>query len=141
VTRDLNLHVFTAWIEAHKRHDLERMLSCVTDNVKIESATAGTISGLYQAGEHWQQVFLAFPDLRMEPATITADEHRVVAEVDIEGTNSGSLGKTPATEKKISLRGAIVVEFDDGKISEFRTYYDEAEIGRQLGLKKSLLLG
>ncbi len=135
MSRDSNLHIFKAWVEAYKRHDIERMMACVTDHVQIKGTTFGHAKGKFEAEGHWQEIFLAFPDLRISPATITADDHRLAAEVDFEGTNTGGLHGMPPTDRKISFRGVLIVEFDDGKIDELKTYYDPSAMTRQLGME------
>lgn len=137
MSRDANIGTFNEWVSAHKKHDIQKMLSCTTENVTITSAGFAPANGKQEAAAHWQGIYTAFSDMDINPATVTADEKRIVAEMDFGGTNTGKMGNMPPTGKKFKLRGAFVLDFNnDGKIEAFRTYYDPGRIMRQLGATK-----
>jgi predicted ester cyclase len=82
----------------------------------------------------WQQ---AFPDNRIETIAIHADDRGGVHEFRAIGTHSGTLrgsaGDIPATGRSARMNMCGVYEFDDGKITSFHLYFDQAELLRQLG--------
>ncbi|GAA3470628.1 ester cyclase [Nonomuraea roseola] len=63
----------------------------------------------------------------------------VVAEWRLTARHTGSLKLDddvviPATGRSLDLRGALFARVDQGRISEFRQYWDEADLFEQLGL-------
>ena len=115
------------------------MVSLLTDDSRINSIVFGTYIGKDGATEYWQQLYNVFPDIKINPVTITADENgsRIVAEIDISGTHKGMLGSSPGTGKKFSIRGAFVYDFIEGKIREIRMYYDSSIMKEQLEILKN----
>ena len=83
----------------------------------------------------WQQ---AFPDNRIETIAIHADDRGGVHEFRATGTHTGTLrgpaGEIPATGRTTQMNMCGVYEFDEGKITSFHLYFDQAELLGQLGL-------
>jgi steroid delta-isomerase-like uncharacterized protein len=133
----MNICTFNEWLVAFRIHDIPKMVSLLTDNVKINSILFGTYEGKDEASKYWQQLYNTFPDIKINPLTITADEtgNRVVAEIDISGTQKGMLGSSPGMDKKFSIRGAFAYDFMEGKIREIRMYYDSSLLKRQLEMQ------
>jgi steroid delta-isomerase-like uncharacterized protein len=135
----MNISTFNEWLVAFRTHDIPKMVSLLTDDARINSIVFGTYIGKDGATEYWQQLYNAFPDIKINPVTITADENgnRIVAEIDIGGTHKGMLGSSPGTGKKFSIRGAFVYDFIEGKIREIRMYYDSSIMKEQLEILKN----
>ncbi len=83
----------------------------------------------------WQQ---AFPDNRIETIAIHADDRGGVHEFRATGTHSGALrgpaGEVPATGRTVTVDMCGVYECEEGKITSFHLYFDQAELLGQLGL-------
>ena len=83
----------------------------------------------------WQE---AFPDNRIETIAIHADDRGGVHEFRAAGTHSGTLrgpaGEIPATGRTVEMGMCGVYEFEDGKITSYHLYFDQAELLGQLGL-------
>jgi steroid delta-isomerase-like uncharacterized protein len=133
-------HTFNLWITAFKAHNISKMVLLLTEDVKIGSIAFGTHKGKVGASKYWQELYDAFPDIRINPITITttaaAKHERIVAEIDISGTQRGKIGSSPPFGKKFHIRGAFVYEFAGNKIREIRMYYDFSVLRRQLNLLK-----
>jgi len=86
--------------------------------------------------EGFRQFFLtlagAFPDARIEPATIVADDEHVAIADTLTGTHRGELQGVAPTGKRIEARGVQIARFADGKIVERWGSSDELGIMRQL---------
>lgn len=106
----MNISTFNEWLAAFKVHDIPKMVSLLTDDARINSIVFGTYTGRDEASEYWQQLYNVFPDIKIGPVTITADENgnRIVAEIDVSGTHKGMFGSSLGTGKKFSIRGAFV---------------------------------
>lgn len=136
--QDKTIHTFNQWITAFKAHDISKMVLLLSEDVKISSITFETYKGKDGASKYWQELYNAFPDIKINPLTIAVDnrENRILAEMDIRGTQKGKVGGSPPFGKKFHIRGAFVYDFIEGKIQEIRMYYDSSVLRRQLNLLK-----
>ena len=75
----------------------------------------------------------AFPDLKLEPATLVTDDEHVALAYTITGTHDGDFQGVAPTGKQISVRGMQIGRFEDGKIVERWGSSDELGIMRQIG--------
>ncbi len=130
--KQLNLHVFHMWKSAFNSRDIDKMVSLLTDNIKINSISFGDYKGKKGAREYWQKLFDTFPDIELKVITMTADENRIVTEIGFSGTQKRQIYSSPGLNKKFHLHGAFVYEFTDGKIVEIRMYYDSSMLKKQL---------
>jgi steroid delta-isomerase-like uncharacterized protein len=115
------------------------MVLLLTEDVKISSITFGTYKGKDRASKYWQELYDAFPDIKINPITITtttAEHKRIVEEIDVSGTQRGKIGGSPPFGKKFHIRGGFVYEFAGNRIREIRMYYDSRVLRRQLNLLK-----
>ena len=129
---ELNLHVFHTWEGAFNSRDIDKMVSLLTDNIKINSISFGDYKGKKEAREYWHKLFDTFPDIEIKVITMTADENRIVTEISFSGTQKGKIYGSPGMNKKFHMRGAFVYEFVDGRIEEIRMYYDSSALKKQL---------
>lgn len=132
-----NHETFERWIAAHRAHDIDTMLTLVTDDVTIESAAGSAMppaSGKDEARRHWQTIYGTFPDMRMEALDLTSDGDTVFAEISHGGTMRGQMGDKSPTGKTYRLTGAFRIDFSEKKICGIKSYWDTAAMARQLGL-------
>ena len=76
----------------------------------------------------------AFPDLRMTIEHLVAEDDRLAIHWRCVGTHDGPLGETPATGKKVDIRGHAVLRFERGKVVEEFEIFDELEMLKQIGV-------
>jgi steroid delta-isomerase-like uncharacterized protein len=120
-----NVHTLNDWIDAFRRRDIPKMVSLLTDDVKINSIIFQNCEGKDGATIYWQKLFTIIPNIGIDIVTLTANEERIVAEIDVSGMQKGKVGSSssPGLEKKFQVRGAFVYEFSDNmKIREIRMY-------------------
>ena len=135
--REENIRTFNEWITAHRAHDVDKMLTFLTDDITIASAAGKDMPPANNKGEariHWQTIYNTFPDFRMDSIAVTAEEDRLVAEISHGGTMKGKMGDMEPTGKPYRVQGAFRFDFKDGKIRSIRTYWDTGSMMRQLGL-------
>jgi steroid delta-isomerase-like uncharacterized protein len=135
--QDENLRVFDEWITAHRAHDLDKLVSLLTDDIAIQSSAGSSMppaNGKEEARVHWGTIFKTFPDMRMELVDLTPGENRVFAEISHGGTMKGNMGDWEPTGKEYRTNGAFRIEFREGKIRSILSYWDTATMLRQLGL-------
>jgi steroid delta-isomerase-like uncharacterized protein len=132
-----NLETFTEWIEAHRAHDLDKLVTFLTDDVTIQSAAGADMppaEGREQARHHWQTIFNTFPDFRMDAVALTSDGDTLFAEISHGGTMQGPMGPRQPTGRSYRTQGAFRLDFSDGKIRSILSYWDTASMAKQLGL-------
>ena len=132
-----NTETFTKWIEAHRAHDLDTMLTFVTDDITIQSAAGADMppaKGKDEARHHWQTIYNSFPDMRMDAVDLTSEGDTLFAEISHGGTMEGPMGPKQPTGKSYRTQGAFRFDFSDGKIRSILSYWDTAAMAKQLGL-------
>ncbi|MFG1706540.1 ester cyclase [Nonomuraea sp. M3C6] len=80
----------------------------------------------------------AFPDSRCTPQSVTICGDTLVAEYTLTGTHEGPYlmpggGVAEATGRSILVRACSVSTVEDDHIVSHRIYYDQLELGAQLG--------
>jgi steroid delta-isomerase-like uncharacterized protein len=132
-----NIETFTKWIEAHRAHDLDKLVAFLTDDVTIQSAAGADMppaKGKEQARHHWQTIYNTFPDFRMDAVSLTSDGDTLFAEISHGGTMQGPMGPKQPTGKSYRTQGAFRFDFADGKIRSILSYWDTASMAKQLSL-------
>ena len=126
------------YLEAWNSHDAERIEPLVTDDIVwLDPALPEPARGVEEVKEFMRVSWVAFPDLRFTPGPMWLDPHEdsMTWAWRMEGTHSGPLdppGFAP-TGRTIDIDGIDVWDFEDGRISRYRAYYDMALVARQLG--------
>jgi steroid delta-isomerase-like uncharacterized protein len=96
----------------------------------------GAFQGTEAIRGYFEGMFAAVPDFDIEVEDVLAQDNRAVVQWRVSGTFTGApfLGIQP-TGRRIEMRGADVIEFDDqGRIGHNTIYYDGAEFARQIGM-------
>ena len=124
--------IFGDWLSAFQEHNIQKMVSLLTDDVKIESLVFGTHIGKEGATNYWELLYNTFPKIKVTPVTITSEANRLTAELDITGTERERVDISMARSYSTPIRGAFVYEFSNNKIKEIRMYYDSTILKRQL---------
>ncbi len=75
----------------------------------------------------------AFPDAKITPATLVADDEHVCLAYTLTGTHKGDFQGVAPTGKRIEVRGMQIGRFRDGKIVERWGSTDELGVMQQLG--------
>src|SRR5690348_9336065 len=96
------------------------------------------LTGREAADTMWNMWNEAFPDGRQEIIAIHADDRGGVHEGRGIGTHTGTLrgpaGEIAATGRTAEMPFTGVYEFEEGKITSYHLYFDQAELLSQLGV-------
>ena len=101
---------------------------------------AGEIHGRDDIVRYWQQMTEMIPDGSYEPLHSYEIGNTAIDEGFFTGRNTGPIqlptGETmPPTQKEVRIRGVDFATVDeDGRIVDYRLYFDELEFLGQLGL-------
>ena len=131
-----NIEIFERWMEAHQERDVDKMLGFVTDDIVIRRASSDFAprTGKEEVRDHWLAVFASFPDLREDIIDVTAEGDTLIAEASLSGTMEGPIGNRQPTGAGFRVQGAFRIDFRDGLIRSMLSYWDTADMTRQLGL-------
>ena len=92
--------------------------------------------------EYMQSWLTAFPDMKVRTVNRVTSEDSVGVEIEFTGTNKGPLNmagrEIPPTKKKVVAHGTYFARIKNGKIVEFHSHPDIAEMMMQLGLMASV---
>ena len=106
--------------------------------LEVQMPGGPRLTGREAAEMTWSTYNEAFPDNRLEIIAIHADDRGGVHEGRATGTHTGTLrgpaGEIAATGRRADMRFCGVYEIDEGKITSFHLYFDQAELMSQLGL-------
>lgn len=119
-----NAHQFTecAAVFGHPRYE-------VVATGEVHDATDGVVGFLLENRE-------AFADFHFTPSRVAAAGDAVLVEGLFTGTHTGTWRGLPATGRKLSLRMALVFDFEDDQLVCERLYFDLGTALRQLGVAR-----
>ena len=131
-----NIEIFQDWMQAHLEQDVDKMLSFVSDDIVLRRSSSGFVPrrGKDEVRSHWMAVFASFPDLREEIIDVTGEGDTLIAEALLSGTMRGPIGNSQPTGARFRIRGAFRIDFRDGLIRSVMSYWDTADMSKQLGL-------
>lgn len=119
-------------------NDIERLLSLFTDDCVYEDVTFGAVNhGKEELRTFAKGVFAAFPDFKIKNTASFVAGNWAGIEWVFTGTHKGDLPGMPATNKSVSIRGATILELQEGKIKRNSDYWDLATFMKQTGLMPS----
>jgi steroid delta-isomerase-like uncharacterized protein len=131
-------HTLEEWAAGWSTRDVERVISLCTEQCVYEDVPLGVVNkGKDELRAFGEQVFEAFPDLKIELTTQVAATDWAMLEWIMSGTHQGNLPGLPSTGERFSVRGATVLQLEDGRIIRNSDYWDMATLLTQLGLMPS----
>jgi steroid delta-isomerase-like uncharacterized protein len=132
-----NKDIFYNWLAATNMHDIDKVLCLLDEEIEINSSMFGHWTGKRNSKELLCKIYHAFPNLFLNPITVTTNEDRVAAEIDFEGKHLGKFNGNPALGNKFLMRGAFIFDLNKSdKIIGIRSYYDSRLMNRQLEIMK-----
>ena len=128
--RRLVHELYTAW----SLHQPERIDLIFTDDAVYEDVAGGQIVRGKEAIKQLLRAAYAWaPDFRVAMKSLIVTDDTAATEWVSEGIQTGPIGELPASGNSFQLRGASILNFQNGKIAKVTDYYDMATFLRQLG--------
>jgi predicted ester cyclase len=93
-----------------------------------------TMHGPDEVRAYFKGYVAAFPDGRNELVSSVESADRITIEVRFTGTNTGPMGNTSPTGKRVEWPFAVVFDMANGKAKAHRGYGDQVSLMTQLGL-------
>jgi steroid delta-isomerase-like uncharacterized protein len=91
------------------------------------------IVGLVNMKNYLENLFNAFPDLNLTVDEVIAAGNKMVQRWTMTGTNTGSMGDIPPTDKNVRFSGVSIGHFVNGKAVEIWDFYNALDMMQQLG--------
>jgi len=128
---------FTDAVTAHP--DLKVVAELYAEDAVAVTPDEGEIRGRDHIVEYWRQMTEAVPGATFETLHAYEAGDTAIDEGVYHGRNTGPLqlptGETlPATQKEVRIRGVDIATVKDGRIVDYRLYFDEMDFLAQLGL-------
>jgi len=125
-------------IAAWDKHDAEGFADLFASQFVINDvASPQPITDRAGAVAYAQSWFTAFPDMSVKQTNRVVSDDAVASEIEFTGTNTGPMmmaGKeVPPTGKSVRGTGTYFARVRDGKIVEFNSHPDIANMMMQLG--------
>jgi predicted ester cyclase len=129
--------------EASTTGDIARGIELYAPDAVVVTPDAGELRGAEAFASYFRQFLDAFPDQRYEPLFQYEDGNAAIDEGYFVGTNTGDLqlptGETlPTTGKSVRVRACDVATVENGRITNHRFDFDQAEFLTQLGLMAAM---
>jgi len=137
-TETANLAEARKIFDAVNAHDVAALTAATPDNYKAFEPSSPTPKDKKASLQGMQEMFGAFPDVRITPTRMWAAGDYVAIEGTFEGTNTGpmpSMGMKKGTGNKVSVRFLEFMKFENGQCTEDWLFYNGAAWAAQLGLK------
>jgi steroid delta-isomerase-like uncharacterized protein len=129
-----NTEVALKVFEAINAHDTAAMREVWAPGVK-ERFPDKTCHGPDELAAHFEDLFAAMPDLRMEAKDSVESGETVFVRWVLTGHHTGApFSGIERTGAAIELDGMDQFTIRDGKVAENFVVFDQMEVGRQLGL-------
>ncbi|MFG2463885.1 ester cyclase [Streptomyces canus] len=119
--------------------DLKAIAELYAEDAVAVTPDEGEIHGRANIVEYWRQMTETVPDGTFETTHAYEAGDTAIDEGVFSGRNTGPIqlptGETlPATQKEVRIRGVDIATVKDGRIVDYRLYFDEMEFLGQLGL-------
>ncbi|WP_329441551.1 nuclear transport factor 2 family protein [Streptomyces canus] len=119
--------------------DLKVIAELYAEDAVARTPDEGEIRGRDNIVEYWRQMTEAVPEATFETLHAYEAGDTAIDEGFFSGRNTGPIqlptGETlPATQKEVRIRGVDIATVKDGRIVDYRLYFDEMEFLGQLGL-------
>ncbi|MEU0584044.1 nuclear transport factor 2 family protein [Streptomyces sp. NPDC006132] len=122
------------------RHaDLKVVADLYAEDAVAFTPDEGELRGRDNIVEYWRTMTEAVPEATFQPLHSYEIGDTAIDEGIFSGRNTGPLelpnGETlPPTQKEIRIRGVDIATVRDGRIVDYRLYFDEMDFLGQLGL-------
>ena len=130
----------TRYVDLWQREDLRGLVACYAEDAHIESPMFHGIDGREAIEKSFVDLFKAFADSKIGVEDVIIDNEsgdRCVTVFTSCGTHRGLLFGMPGTGRRVEIKGAFVMTFENGRIKSERRLYDFVGLLVQLGVLKT----
>ena len=136
-TEKKNLAMSQAGVDSFNKHDIKALEASLADDATWSEIGVPKDWNKKEAVKMHEELFKAFPDLKITLDTSWAAGDYVVWEGTFAGTNKGpapDMGIAKATNKPVSLKFMQVMKIKDGKIKNSWGFWNSMKFAMDLGM-------
>lgn len=126
------------FVEAFNSHDEKALLALDAPDTTFTAPGGVALKGREASTAYAMAWLTAFPDSRLVIRNEIISGDTIVQEFTFEGTHTATLhaptGDIPATNRRLSGRGAQILKVQDGLFASTALYFDQVDVLTQLGL-------
>lgn len=135
MSTEKNLELVKSLLDAMRAHDIRKGTSFYAEDSVLDMIPVqGVVQGPQGLAAAWGMAWTAFPDQYYREDNIFAYGDYVCFEGVMGGTQQGTYLGLPPTGKHMSVRVCFVWRIQDGKVKEWHSYWDAADLLRQMGI-------
>ena len=122
--------------EIYNQGNLDQIDELYAEEMVREIVPMAPITGRAAMRQYVQELRTAYPDLHIEIEQLLADGDRTAITFVMTGTHQGQSPTVPVppTGKRVSVRGAIIGHYQDGRGVRETAYHDNLGLMQQLGV-------
>lgn len=126
----------TRYVEAWNERDYSAIPELVSESVAVTNPTApdGVVHGRGELEAYMRGVVTGFPDFHVTILELLSEGNQVMYEAELTMTHEGEFEGIPPTGREVQVREMATCHVADGRIQEYRAYFDKQEVFEQLGL-------
>lgn len=125
--------VVRAFVDAHNAHDIDRMMSLLTeDSVMIDVAAPIPLNSKQDVRKLFEMIFASI-DIHFEITGVIAEANKAFAALRTTGVGIGVWAGRDITGAKCDVFEGMFCEVRDGKLSRTMFYSDTVTLSKQLG--------
>lgn len=102
--------------------------------VRVSPVAGAGVKGHDGLEEFIRELEASFSDFEITVQNQIDGEGIAMFEATFTGTHDGEFNEIPPTNEEVELPNMSIMQIEDGKIREHRTYYDSQEFADQLGV-------
>ena len=128
-----NLELVRGMLDAMRQHDIEKSASYYVEDCLVDiKALQRPIRGRDNLAATWRMAWSTTPDQYYTEKNLVAGGEYVLWEGILGGTHQGRYLNIPPTGKQYAFPVAFIWRVVDGKVLEWHSYWDSADLLRQL---------
>lgn len=132
-TAEQRLTVVRKLIQAANGGDVQGIMACYAPLAQYGDERSGRL-GREEIQTLWESRFQGYPNLKVTELEIATEGPTVIARLEIEGVQSGTLPSGLSTGRTMKMEMLEFFEVGLAGIFQQRSYFDSGTIQRQLGL-------
>ena len=125
--------VIQRWIAAWNTKDLDAAVELLAEEYVRHDANLPEVVGPRAQRDFLAGLFMAFPDLNLQPERLIAQENLVVVHFTVQATHRGEFMGIPATGREIMIQAVDIFRLLGDKIAEQWVVMDALGLMQQLG--------
>src|SRR5947209_18135752 len=124
--------ILRAVLELATHHDADAIQAYLAEDMRFRNPITAESDASGMHAVH-SAIFAGFPDVEYRIERMLSQGDSVVVECTVVGTHQGEFAGVPATGRPMHLPVAFCVEVANGKVTDWRSYFDTATLMRQVG--------